>query len=380
MFCRRYLLLGLYWLSMLGIGIPTIASADQDTTAVFISGKEGYRSFRIPAIITLPKGDLLAFAEGRVNGPADFGNVDIVMKRSTDGGKNWSALQVIVDQDTLQAGNPAPVMDLTDPAFPKGRIFLFYNTGDAAEADIRAGKGTRRIKYICSSDGGRTWDQPKDITYAVKRSTWRSYANTPGHAFQFATGPYRGRIYVSANHSAGPPQPDFTDYKAHGFFSDDHGKTFHLSEDVPFPGGNEATAAMLPSGGLIMNIRNQAGTPRCRITSISSDGGMHWDTTFYDHRMPDPVCEGSLLNLTPGEEQAVLAFCNNNDTARRRNLTLRISRDGGKSWDAPYIIDNAPGGTAYCDLVRMGGNTLGILYEKDGYSSIVFRRVSWAAR
>ncbi|MCA6456564.1 MAG: exo-alpha-sialidase, partial [Chitinophagaceae bacterium] len=97
---------------------------------VFVSGTEGYRIFRIPAIIRLPDGDLLAFAEGRVTGGADFGDIDIVLKRSRDKGRTWSTLQKVTDNDTLQSGNPAPVVDLTDPRYPKGRIFLFYNTGN----------------------------------------------------------------------------------------------------------------------------------------------------------------------------------------------------------------------------------------------------------
>ncbi|MCH5599194.1 glycoside hydrolase [Niabella ginsengisoli] len=97
----------------------------QEPTTVFASGKDGYKSFRIPAIISLKDGSLLAFAEGRVNNAGDFGNIDIVMRSSSDNGKSWYALQVAVDAKELQAGNPAPVVDLTDPAYPNGRIFLF---------------------------------------------------------------------------------------------------------------------------------------------------------------------------------------------------------------------------------------------------------------
>ena len=63
---------------------------------------------------------------------------------------------------------------------------------------------------------------------------WRSYANTPGHAMQFSAGLYKGRMYVAANHSAGDPQAQFVDYKAHGFYTDDHGKSFHLSENIEY--------------------------------------------------------------------------------------------------------------------------------------------------
>src|SRR3954454_14806187 len=96
-----------------------------DARPVFVSGTEGHKSYRIPAMIGLPGGKLLAFCEGRVNGSGDFGDINIVLKTSMDKGKTWSSLQTIVDADSLQAGNPAPVVDLTDRRYPKGKIFLF---------------------------------------------------------------------------------------------------------------------------------------------------------------------------------------------------------------------------------------------------------------
>ncbi|MFZ1561505.1 MAG: sialidase family protein, partial [Saprospiraceae bacterium] len=86
------------------------------TVPVFTSGTEGHKSYRIPAIISLPNGNLLAFAEGRVHGAGDFGDINIVMKRSSDKGKTWGIVQYIAEFDTLQCGNPAPVVDVTDPA------------------------------------------------------------------------------------------------------------------------------------------------------------------------------------------------------------------------------------------------------------------------
>jgi sialidase-1 len=113
-------------------------------TPVFVSGTEGYKSFRIPAIIGLKNGVLLAFAEGRVNSAGDFGNIDIVMKQSSDKGKTWGSIQVVAENETLQAGNLAPVVDLDDPNFPEGRIFLFYNTGNRPESEVMRGNGYKQ--------------------------------------------------------------------------------------------------------------------------------------------------------------------------------------------------------------------------------------------
>ncbi|MGH2643868.1 MAG: sialidase family protein, partial [Chitinophagaceae bacterium] len=250
-----------------------LAFSQSKIVPVFKSGQDGYKSFRIPAIIRLPDGNLLAFAEGRVNGGADFGHVNIVMKRSKDNGKSWSALWVVATNDSLQAGNAAPVVDLTDPAYPHGRIFLFYNTGNKPEGDIRRGIGERLVWYKTSTDNGKTWSEPVNITSQAKEPDWRSYANTPGHAMQFLWGKYKGRIYVAANHSEGNPQPHFEDYDAHGYYTDDHGKTFHLSEDISFPGSNENMATELCGNKMMLNIRNQKEEPRCLILAISDDGG-----------------------------------------------------------------------------------------------------------
>ena len=372
-----------------------IASVCQRRSPVFVSGTEGYKSFRIPAIIILSNGNLLAFAEGRVHGPGDFGNIDIVMKKSKDNGKTWSALKIIVDADSLQAGNCAPVVDTNDPAWPKGRIFLFYNTGNNSEGEIRKGNGLREVWYKTSTDGGDTWSDAVNITVYVHRpkqpqinsaykfeQDWRSYANTPGHAMQFQSDKYMGRIFVAANHSTGDPQTQFKDYQSHGFFTDDHGKSFHLSQPVNLPGSNESTAAELSHDKLMMNSRNQRGDIRARIVSISNDGGATWDTTYFDKTLIDPVNEGSILNVGYKSGKSILAFCNAADTKRRDNLTLRISYDNGKIWSKTYLIDRSSERSkgdhaAYSDIVKLGKKKIGVLYERDNYSEIVFTAVKW---
>jgi len=371
----------------------TVANA-QETFPVFISGTEGYKSFRIPAIIKLPDNSLLAFCEGRLKGAADFGDINIVMKRSMDQGVTWSSLQKIVDADTLQAGNAAPVVDLTDPQYPNGRVFLFYNTGNNHESELRKGNGLREVWYICSADGGTSWTAPVNITTQVHRprqplvntsynftEDWRTYANTPGHALQFGWGRYKGRIYIAANHSQGAPKKAFEDYAAHGYYTDDHGKTFHLSESVNFPGSNEATAAQIDRHGLLLNCRNQQGRIRARIVAKSNDGGQTWSYISADPQLPDPICEGSLLNIGTINGKHILAFCNAADTAQRNNLTLRISYNGGRSWARNIPIDKTTEKktdfTAYSDIVFLNKNQIGVLYERDGYREIVFRVVDW---
>lgn len=353
---------------------------------VFESGKEGYKSFRIPAIISLLNGELLAFAEGRVGNAGDFGDIDIVMKRSADKGRTWSALQVVAENKDLQAGNPAPVLDVTDPAHPNGRVFLFYNTGNNHESEVRKGNGLREAMYVASADGGNTWSAPVNITRQVHRpkqlgfaEDWRCFFNTPGHAMQFATGQHKGRIFVSTNHSAGGPQPKHREYRAGGYYTDDHGKTFHISEDVNIPGSNEAIATEISGGRLMMNVRNQQGNIKARIVALSSDGGARWDTAYFDMQLPDPVCQGSILTVGSHKGKAIVAFSNAADTSKRDNLTLRISVNDGLHWKRSYKIDQTgvAGNAAYSDLVALSKREIGVLYEKDKYAKIIFTKVKW---
>lgn len=365
-------------------------------TLVFEGGKEGHKIYRIPAIINLPSGDLLAFAEGRVNGSDDYGDVNLVFKRSKDQGATWSALELLVDYDSLQAGNPAPVVDLFDPAYPAGVVYLFYNTGNNHEYDIRMNRGVREVWMIRSLDLGITWQNAINITSQthlpnnpefnpkyVSSADWRHYANTPGHAFQFQEGKYQGRIYIPANHSQGPPQEGFLDYNAHGFYSDDHGKTFKLSTSVTIPGSNESIAAPLSENRMIMSIRNQAGNIRSRILAYSSDGGVNWDESYFDPNLPDPVCQASILNIGTANGKTILAHSNASDTKYRNNLTIKISYDEGKSWPKSILVDaneaeKNKSWTAYSDLVHLQNqNQIGILYERNNYQEIVFKKINW---
>ncbi len=360
---------------------------------VFKSGEDGYASYRIPAIVKLKNGNLIAFAEGRVNHAGDYGNVDIVSKISNDSGKTWGKLQQVIDYTNLQAGNAAPVEDLFDPNYPQGRLFLFYNTGNNHEGEIRRGNGYREAWYVSSTDGGQTWSEPINITPQVHRpnqpivneaynfkENWRAYANTPGHALQFNSGKYKGRIYIAANHSEGDPKKDFSDYFAHGYYSDDHGKTFKLAQTLNMAGSNESQAAQIGKRELYFNSRNQKGDLKNRIVAYSKDGGETWNSFFFDQNLPDPVNQGSTLSWKK-RSNYILAFSNTAHENKRDNLTLRISKDKGKTWYFNKVIARSETGNqndfaAYSDLVLLGENKIGILYEKDGYRTIVFETIS----
>ena len=371
--------------------------AQSPFSVIYTSGQEGHKTYRIPAIIKNKQGHLLAFAEGRVNGSGDFGDINIVLKISRDQGRTWSALSTLVDYQDLQAGNPTPVLDESDPRFPKGRIFLFYNTGNNHENEIREGKGLREVWYITSTDGGLTWNTPMNITSQVHRPNqpsrnsayvfkedWRHYANGPGHGMQFNQGPHAGRILIAANHSEGPRGERGSDYRAHTFYTDDHGETFHLGASIAIPGSNESSATEISGGKLLMNIRNKRGDIRQRIIGLSQDGSATWKETYFDPQLPDPICQGSILTIAQKKGLFTLAFSNAADTKNRDNLTIRISKDDGRTWPISIPIENGAAAgespkdfTAYSDLVSLDSKNIGIVYERKDYSQIVFKKIKW---
>jgi len=391
MYLRLFLLL---LISTFGMSQPSADLQSPKETMVFQNGQNGYKCYRIPAIVKAPNGDLLAFAEARRNNCGDFGDVEIVMKRSTDNGASWGNLQVVVDNGNDQAGNPAPVFDLTDKRFPQGRLFLFYNTGIAHEQEVREGKAIREVWYKTGTDGGQTWSAPVNITTQVSKPNkpeinpsynfkedWRSYANTPGHGLQLQKGKYKGRIFIAANHSAGPPQNQSRDYVAHAFYSDDHGKTFKLSPNVNYAGSNEAIAAETSDGSLLFNCRNQSGDAKYRIQAFTKNAGETWDEVKVMTDLPDPICQGSIIDFQPKKGQKVLIFSNNNSQTQRDKLTVRVSFDDGKSWSTGKEIYGAAKSyedpSAYSDLVVQQNNALGVLYEKNDYTQIVYAQFSY---
>ena len=222
-------------------------------TVVYTSRTEGYHTFRIPAIVASTKGTLLAFCEGRKGGGGDAGDIDVVLKRSADGGESWSNLLVVADHEDNTIGNPCPVVDR-----PTGRIWLplTWNRGSDREGQIMAGESddVRRVYITYSDDDGLTWAPIREISATTRRDHWRWYATGPGCGIQLVRGKYAGRLLVPANHS------DHSDaskhpYRSHVLFSDDHGRTWRLG-GVLDEKTNESTVVELADGRLLDNMRS----------------------------------------------------------------------------------------------------------------------------
>jgi len=345
---------------LIGLQLGNILSAqtDAETLNIFEGGTDGYKCFRIPSIIKTKKGTLLAFAEARKNGCSDTGDIDLVVKRSTDGGKTWSGMIKIWDDGDNVCGNPSPVIDQKT-----GRILLLstWNRGDDHEKEILAGtsKDTRRVFVLHSNDDGMSWSEAKEITATTKRPDWTWYATGPCHGIQLQNSKYKNRIVVASNHMVAGTGT----YHSQVIYSDDAGDTWHLGGVVKEHGGNESTIVELKNGDLMLNMRNyNRDISKTRSYAISKDGGQTFAAMQYDKQLIEPRCQASILNVTKkGKITDRLIFSNPASEEKRVNMTIRFSPDNGKTWPTSLLV--YPGPAAYSDIVMISDDTIGLYYE-----------------
>jgi sialidase-1 len=344
---------------------PAHAATPCTDSVPYRAGASGYHTFRIPALVATPGGTLLAFAEGRRNSAADDGDIDLVLRRSADGGCTWGPLQVVADAGGDTVGNPAPVVD---PASGDVVLVSCGTVGGATESAIRNGSAAaslRRVYVQRSADGGATWSARRDITAQTKRADWRWYATGPGHAVALRHGRYRGRLLVPANHSVATGRRD----GGHGLYSDDGGRTWHIGYvDDALGTVNESTLAELPDGRVYVNARDQGADARgSRDDAYSDDGGETLSVPFAPQPgLVGPEVQGSLLGPSPLTGGRLL-FSGPADPDKRQRMQLRASADEGRTWRPVWTVSPAPAG--YSDLAQSGPRQVGLLYETGTASS-----------
>jgi sialidase-1 len=345
----------------------TVADAQGiSESEVFVSGKGGYHTYRIPSLIVTSKGTLLAFCEGRKNGKGDSGDIDLLVKRSSDSGFTWSTQETIWDDGPNTCGNPCPVIDRRN-----GRIVLLttWNRGDDHGKEMKRGasKDTRRPFVLFSDDDGHSWSSPREITGSVKGKDWWWYATGPGIGIQIRRGPHAGRLVIPANHTS----------SHHGFgsltiFSDDGGETWGRSNVIK-PACGESQLVELADGTLMINSRSQSFTDEertgYRSIAFSQDAGETWSEPEFDKHLGDPVCQASLirysLETTGGRNR--LVFSNPNppispQRGTRIKMTVRLSYDEGKTWPVSKLLHSGP--SAYSALAALPDGDIGCLYER----------------
>ncbi|MGW7487766.1 exo-alpha-sialidase [Streptomyces sp. NPDC054786] len=336
------------------------------------SQEQGYSCFRIPAVVKSVRGTLLAFAEGRRHDCGDAGDIDLVLKRSTDGGRTWGPLQVINHGNGDTHGNPAPLVDRRT-----GRIVLAetYNKGraDGLSCDVPCDR-TPHLQY--SDDDGATWSAPRDLTAGIRPPQWNSwYATGPVHGIQLTRGRYAGRLVFGIN-SESYAGNRVTANHAALVHSDDGGATWKVGALDTWPLAEDGTFRQKPSemtllersdGSVYVNGREQDGTDLGhRTAAVSRDGGNSFTAPF--RALPDlyaPMVQGSALRLPhPHGGRSRTLFAAPADPDRRRTMTIRSSWDEGRTWEG---VDRGARVTAdwsgYSDLVAVSADVTGLMYE-----------------
>jgi sialidase-1 len=373
-----------HFLMLLALTFPACATAAEQVHQqdIFVAGTDGYHTYRIPSLIVTAKGTVLAFCEGRKNSTSDTGDIDLLLKRSTDGGNTWSPAQVVWDDRPNTCGNPCPVLDGKTAAIC---LLLTHNRGELNEEKITAKQGERTVWISRSNDDGKTWPAPMNITASTKDPTWGWYATGPGVGIQIQNGSHKGRLVIPCDHSYvdanGTARGRAVERGAHVIYSDDHGETWRLGGTAQ-PKMNECQVVELADGKgtLLLSMRSYSGENR-RAHSISFDGGLTWTSPESQPQLVDPVCQASILryNWPKGKEPGRILF-SNPASMRRRNMTVRVSYDDGKTWPVGKTLH--ADASAYSCLSVLPDASIGCLYERgstNAYEKITFARfqLSW---
>jgi len=338
--------------------LPVLPAAELNQVDVFRAGEGGYHTYRIPALVVTKSGALLAFCEGRRGGRGDSGDIDLLLKRSRDNGRTWSDPQVVADFDDDTIGNPAPVVDRKTGTI---LLLLTRNPGHVTERQIIDGTaaGTRTVWLTRSTNDGLTWTPPEEITASVKLPEWTWYATGPGNGIQLRS----GRLVIPCDHIVAGTKANYS----HIIFSDDGGRTWRIGGSAGDQ-TNESAVVELRDHSLLLNMRSNLGRNR-RAVARSRDQGLTWSAVESDEALIEPVCQASLIRYSKDR----LLFSNPADT-KRRKLTVKLSRDEGKTWPVERMVHSGP--SAYSSLARLKSGRIGLLYERGTNSP--YEQISFA--
>ncbi len=347
--------------------VGLVSGAEFSQVEVFRAGQDGHHTYRIPALIETKRGTLLAFCEGRRSAGGDSGDIDLLLKRSRDGGRTWSAAQVVADLGEDTIGNPAPVVDRKTGDIV---LLLTRNPGRVTERQIVDGTaaGTRTVWLARSSDDGASWTAPAEITASVKAADWTWYATGPGNGIQMRD----GRMVVACDHMVAGSQAKHS----HVILSDDGGRTWTLG-GVAGEGTNESAVVELRDRSLLLNMRSYLGKNR-REVAVSRDRGRSWSDLKTDEALIEPVCQASLIRV--GRDRLLFS---NPAAVKRERMTVKVSQDEGKTWVRERVVHEGP--AAYSSLAALRDGRVGLLYERGEtrpYEVITFARfeLGWLAQ
>lgn len=315
--------------------------------------------YRIPTLAVAPNGDMIAVADERVPSCKDLRDnpdINLVLRRSIDKGNNWLPMEKIVDYPLGQSASDASI--IVDRW--TNQIFLFFNF-----MDLKAEKNVYYFKMIKSTDNGKTWTPPTDITSQITKPEWHHHFKfiTSGKGVQTSSGTL---VHTLVNVPQG----------AYLFYSNNHGKGWQVTNTPIYP-ADESKVIELADGQLMVNSR--VNHSDFRYVHISGDQGNSW-VSRPDSSLIDPGCNASIIRYpaqTDSKTDNILLFCNPKSKNKRSQLTIRISYNEGKTWSKGKTI--YPGSAAYSSLCELANGEIGLLFEKDNYSGICFTKfpLSW---
>jgi sialidase-1 len=363
-----------------GLAKDSITDSAVSKIDLFWQGKGDVHTYRIPGIVVTAKGTVLAYCEARKLSAADRGEIEIHLRRSTDGGKSWSEpVQIAHIGERLPRNPYMPDVKLDkDLGGPEEQTV--NNPMAIADRD-----GTvhfvycveyRHAFYMRSDDDGLTWSEPVDITAVIKdfrpAVNWQSFATGPGHGIQLLNGRLIVPIWLADY------RKDATVRRAASvIFSDDGGQSWQAGE-LAISGGTESAVAERPDGSVLISTRNSS---QRRALSVSPDGVSNWSETRFADELLEAGCMAGLVRH-PGdalEAEPLLLFSNPHTTQRpnryRRNVSIKLSRDGGETWPVHRVLE--PGPSAYSDLAVLPDGTVLCFYES-GDPDVVRRGRDWA--
>ena len=350
---------------------------------LFRVGEVGYQLYHIPGLAVTAKGTVLAWCEAR-RGRSDWGDIDILLRRSIDNGRSWSEPRKIADVPGPKSKNLVALgrkgIKATD---------VTYNN-PVMIADRDGGVTFLFCLEYCrcfvarSTDEGATWSVSREITDVFEafrpKYPWKVLATGPDHGIQLRSGRLLVPVWLSTATGGNAHRPSVVAT----IYSDDLGRTWQVGEiAVPcsdeWVNPNETTAVELADGRVMLNTRNESARQR-RLVTVGPDGATRWSTPRFDEALVEPICMGSLLRLstekTGGRNR--LLFVNPDNLSRadgkeapgksrdRRNLTVRLSYDEGQSWPVARAVD--PSWSAYSDLALAADGTILCFYGRSDKS------------
>lgn len=385
----------------------TATKPELPTIPVFENGTDGIACYRIPSLVVMGSGELLAVAEARVVNCLDHGGpIRLVARISGDHGQTWGPLieiarNVLPDGTEQVAQNPSPVVDLMDPEHPQGKIVLLFNKAEHGERAVTERASVRRYVVIESTDHGRTWTNERDITEFVHRPNlphytaihddaaerythpddWRATFPPVGHAIQLRGGiderpETRGRLFFSCYVTTG--DDTILQGRTFAIWSDDHGATWHHSDPSPFLGVNEMMAVEQANGDVLVNFRNYTtddftADPNGRgqlVYRFGADGSVQVPDRFTEHPelpMPGFGLQGSIIRSRWPEDtsgKGVFLYSGADHREERVGMTVWLSDDEGQTWPVKRLVD--PGPSAYSDMAVLPDGRIALLYELGG--------------